>query len=247
MKNNNLIIGGAIGLVAVAIIAWFFLGGSGVSTGGQEVSMENPINTTLNFYDPWFIAVQSGDADPYQLGLADNPILGEDLKVKLAEAKGSTPDPVICQTTMPEQISARPVYENEDGAQVVVYSREEGQTEQAIVTLTRLNEGWYISDIECSAGEFAPEREFSFDIEGFLLKSVPPPLEAGRWHIIFEQNGEPGHFAPLFFDGQSMCVSTDGRESVCAPEQFTEASKAHVQGEMTELGVEVKRIQMVRE
>lgn len=244
MNKRILIIGGILVLIVVVALAWSFGGGG----SDQEVSDKAPVDVVLDFYDPWLSAAQSTSTDPYQEGLAKAPILSEALRDRLADSEGNEEDdldPVLCQSVPPPQIAARPVFEREDKAQVLVTSRQEGMTGQAVITLLRLGSGWYIDDIECSAGEFAPEQgEFSFEREGFLLKSVPEPLDSRYWHLIFEENGEPGHFVPLLFDEESMCEAADGTQSVCNPDQFTDAEPAFVQGDMTELGLEVKRLKL---
>lgn len=242
--NRKIFIVGGVVVVVIAIIVVFFIRNGG-SLAPQEVSTEDPVNTTLNFYEVWLSSAQSTTTDPYQEGLAATPILSPELRARLKDAEGGTEDgidPVLCQATVPTRVATLPVYEREDSAQVVVMPREDGKTEQSIFTLLRHNGGWYIDTIECSPGEFAPDREFSFEKEGYLLKSVPPPLDPNSWYITFEQDGVMGHVTKLSFDSTSVCVNTDGNESVCDSSQFVEPSKAYVQGQMTESGVEVKRL-----
>lgn len=241
-NRQKLIIGGIIGVVVIIAVVLLVRSGT-FDRFEQAVSTTDPVNTVLDFYDPWMVAVNATSTDPYQEGLAETPILSKELREKLAAHEGDI-DPVLCREDGPEQISARPVFENETEAQVVVTSTDRTQTEQSIVTLLRHNNGWYIADIECSLGEFAPDREFSFEQEGFLLKSVQPPLDPQYWHLVFEQDGQEGHVAPLFFDATSVCVSPEGQESTCAPDQFVEPSAALVKGQMTERGVQVKRVEM---
>ncbi|MCR4260847.1 MAG: YbjP/YqhG family protein [Candidatus Colwellbacteria bacterium] len=240
------IISGALGLIVIVVIGSLLLGNFISSESRQEVSTADPVDIVLDFYESWLSAAQATDTDPYQLGLAKEPLLSKTLRERLlgaGEVSQDELDPVLCQTRVPSGISARPVYEKTDKAQVLVMSREQGALEQAIVTLTRNNDGWYIDDILCSPGEFPPDREFSFQKEGFLLKSVEPPLDSRYWHLVFEENNEQGHVVPLFFDIESVCINLDGQESACFPEQFTEPLKALVSGEMNELGVLVKRLE----
>jgi hypothetical protein len=122
---------------------------------------------------------------------------------------------------------------------------EERSPNVAVVTLGGDTGEWLITDIRCAQGESGPEREFSFDREGHLLKSVPPPLNPDYWHLVFEENGINGHTAPLFFDESSTCVALDGTEATCNTDNFVDATKALVQGEMTESGVEVKRVTLL--
>ena len=247
MHNRTFIIAGVVALIVIVAVLFFSKGDSEQEVSEQMVSTSDPMNTVLDFYDPWLSAVKASDTDPYQRGLNEEPLLSPELRTKLADMKDreiGEPDPVLCQTEAPTGISARRIYQNADEAQVLVMSTEPGQTAQAVVTLPRLNDGWYIKDITCSLGEFAPDREFTFEREGFLLKSVEPPLDPQYWHLVFEEDGRMGHTAPLFFGAESTCMALDGSQSTCDPNSFTEPSKAFVQGEMTEAGVEVKRVEL---
>lgn len=242
MKYRIHIIGGVIALAAIIVIASLLIGGF-----RQEVSTDDPVNIVLDFYEPWLAAVQATSTDPYQSELAKNPLLSKELRARLSDAEGAPQDgldPVLCQTTVPSRIFALLVSERADIAEVLVMSREEGALEQAIITLMKHNGGWYIDSILCSPGEFAPEKEFSFQMEGSLTKDVNSPFDPQYWHLVFEENNEQGHIVPLFFDADSTCINSDGQESVCSSEQFTESSEAFVSGELTELGVEVKRLEL---
>ena len=250
-KRTQLIIGAAA-LVALALViaaAWLYQSRGYLFTPPeQEVAMGEPVDIVLDFYTPWLAAVQATTTDPYKEGLAKSPILSLELRKKIRDGKDHGPaeaDPVLCQVNTPTQITARPVFQHEDSAQVLVMSRDKEFPRQAIVSLLKYKDGWFINDIQCSLGEFAPEREFSFDTEGFLLKSVAPPLKAGTWHLVFEQNGQPGHVVPLFFNAESSCQEIDGTAGACDTSTFIEPSKARVQGEMSETGVTVKRLQHV--
>ena len=106
------------------------------------------------------------------------------------------------------------------------------------------NNLWQITDISCATGELPPEREYSFEQNGFLLKNVPPPLNDDYWHLVFEQQGQPGHTVPLFFDENSQCVGADGITAVCNPDEFIEPSAAIVKGEMQEAGLTVQVVEL---
>ncbi|MEX0930569.1 MAG: DUF3828 domain-containing protein [Candidatus Paceibacterota bacterium] len=247
MRNRARIIAIVTLVLAVGLLAWMFFGGGGLGEN-QAVEQGNPAVIVLDFYDPWLAALQSEDTDPYQSGLAASPILSKELRERLADAddrpEGEV-DPVLCQTAVPTGISARPIFTNDEQAQVLVLSTQQGLHGQAVVTLNKLNDGWYIDDIECSSGEVAPDREFSFEMEGYLLKSVPEPLDSRYWHLVFDQNNEQGHTVPLFFDAESVCQDAGGETATCNPNEFTEPVRAIVKGEMSETGVEVKRVEFV--
>jgi hypothetical protein len=250
-RQRGVVIAGIIVLIVIGLVVWKFVGTDDSSrVKNQEVSSDKPINMVLDFYDLWLSAKRSTSTNPYQEGLAEDPILSKELRAKLIDSKDqpeSGLDPVLCQTTVPEQISTRPISELENKAEILVVSSDKSMTEQAIVTLRHLKGGWYIDDIQCTPGEFAPEREFSFEMDGFLLKSVPAPYATGKWHIVFEQDQEKGHVAPLLFSSESMCEGFDGKISVCDPNKFIEPVVISVQGQMTEAGVEVKNLKMIKE
>jgi hypothetical protein len=233
-------------IIAIAGLIWFSFGGP----TGQQVSKLDATDTVGDFYGKWLKAAQTPTAaDPSQATLAKSPILSKSLRDKLANAQkdSNATDPVLCQTKVPEGISTRNVYINENEAQILITSKDKKVTDQALITLTKLNGGWYINDIQCSLGEFAPEKEFSFEAVGFLLKgSIPKPYNPKNWHIVFEEDGKPGNVVPLFFNSKSQCTSLSGSKSICKPEQFTEATKVSIRGQMTERGADVNQLEFVK-
>jgi hypothetical protein len=244
MKNIK-IIGAVVALALVVFFVWFFNRGG----GEQQVSRLDVVDTTRGFYDEWLLALREPKtAEPNLKTLSKSPILSKELRSKIKKAqKSGEVDPVLCQSVIPEEISMRRVYMGEDEVQMLITSKDTSVTEQALVVLKSLNEGWYIDDIRCSLGEFAPEREFSFEKEGFLLKdSVPAPYNSKNWHLVFEQDGQMGYVVPLLFDGESECTSLDGTKSVCDTSTFAEALKVVVKSQMTERGAEVKYLEFVK-
>jgi hypothetical protein len=253
MKHKNLIIVGLIALAVIVILVTSLFKETDTNAiqeklKNQEVSVEEPLDIVLDFYESWLQAKQSTSTNPYLLELAQNPLLSVELRDDLATAhtdSDQAADPVLCLTTVPEKIKVKPVFELDNSVQFVVSAaRDKVLTGQSTVTLVKHNEGWYIDNISCSDGESAPEREFSFEKEGNLLKSVPPPLDSQYWHIVYVANGQNGHAAPLFFSEESVCIEADGSESVCNTERFTDAIGAFVQGEMIEAGINVRRLQL---
>lgn len=254
MKNKQIIVGGIAVLLVLLFLMAIFIGGKGsgthtpteVTTDTQVVSDSDPIDIVLDFYGPWLDAAQSTSTDFQQLGLADNPLLSEELRTKLTEASVIDElDPVICQDPLPEKIQSKKIYDEGDKSQILVFSKEQNRAGQAVVTLLRQNDGWYIDDIVCSRGEFDVPREFTFMYEGNLLKSVPPPYDPEFWHLVYAQNGTFGYVVPLYFSDASICTDMSGAESVCAPDKFMETRKVMVRGEMTESGVEVKQLDFI--
>ncbi len=250
MQRKKLII---IGLVVLGIIL-LIVGilytksrtGEDADLYGQEVRVADPIDITMDFYNAWLEMTKSTSTDPYTSGLATEKILGTELRTWLTNREAQMGvDPVLCQSVIPARVTGRIVSEQEAEVQVLVVPKEKELTGQSVFTLKRYNDGWFIKDISCAPGEFDHPREFSFEKEGYLLKNVPPPFDPQHWHIVFEHNGELGHVAPLFFDAESSCASIDKSEAVCAPDQFREGTKIHASGQMTEGGVEVKRLKFV--
>lgn len=239
-----------VALAAIGGLIWFFSSRDG-SSGGQRVSNLDAIDTVGSFYDQWLKAIKEPTvADPNRITLMKSPLLSKTLRDRLAKEStlDASPDPVLCQTKTPEKITTMRVYEEANKAQLLVMSRDKNASEAAIVTLAKAKDGWYIDTIECSKGDIPPPQgEFSFEKEGFLLKaSVPKPFDPKNWHLVFEENGQKGHVAPLFFDLKSECTALDGTKAVCKPAEFKEAQKVFVQAQMTERGATVKNLKFVK-
>lgn len=245
--NRTYLIGGIAVLAALIIgIAGYFAWNA---WGPVKIvpAMGQPVDIVLDFYQPWLETRTSTTTTSFK-EYGRSAILGDEARAYLREAQKQVEgvDPVLCMSQIPSKIAARPIFETADEAQVLVTGRDPETGEQAVVTLRPLEGGWYIHQIACSPGEFAPEREFSFEHEGFLLKNVPAPLNSQYWHIVFEENGQPGHFAPLFFSAESSCKALDGSTATCSPDTLRETTKVKVQGQMTELGVQVKNLEILK-
>jgi hypothetical protein len=249
-KQKIFAVGGAVGLILVIIggVSLYKVLNKNSSNGeggdnNQAVSTDEPLDIVSDFYGSWLEAAKSTSTDPYASGVATLPILSEALRTKLAAARESSePDPVLCQAGLPEKIKSKVVFQLEDKAQIMVKTSD---ADQSIVSLLHKENGWFIDDIECSHGDVAPEREFSFDNEGFILKGVPPTLDPDYWYIVFTENNEPGHSVPLTFDGGSTCGPAGGTLASCNPDQFLPVAKAHVYGEMGDTGIVVKRLEFL--
>ena len=243
-----------IAIVAIVLIfggLWWFFGGDNSFTRDPDARgvQGEPVNVTLDFYEPWIVALRATNTDPYALDLHNSKQISEDLSARLWQFKEENPDtildPVICQVSVPRGLRTLPVYEQEDKAQYLVRSSEKTLTGQAVVTLEADKGYWQIVDISCDSGEEDPNKgEYSFEREGFLLKNVPAPLDSQYWHLVFEEGGVLGHTAPLFLSGSSVCVE-NGNESVCDTGRFEEAQRVKVQGEMSEVGVDVARVEFI--
>lgn len=238
-------------LVLAGIVAVVLTNKNGVEDVSNQDGIEiiKPLDVTLDFYNAWFTATQATDTDPFTSGLATSLDLTEEMSLRLqkedVQRASDELDPVLCQLVLPQKIRAKLIFEKDTQAQVLVIAGGEKLPGQAAVTLVLDDNVWRINDISCSYGESAEVGEFSFEREGNLLKSVPPPLDPQYWHIVFEENGVMGHTAPLFFDAESVCTGTGGNQAVCDPSQFTEAVPVFIQGDMTEAGVQVRKIEML--
>lgn len=243
--KNKIIFFVVIIVLIIAGVVFLFLKGN--STKQQEVSTYDPIDIVLDFYEPWLSARKSTSTDPYKEGLYNEPLLSKELRDRISSSEGQTDsevDPVLCQTVVPTRISGKTLYKFEDKSQILVLARDEGLTGQAVVTLNRHNNGWYIDDIKCSPGEFAPPREFSFEREGDLIKMLETPPTNYYGYLVFEEN-EKIAVAPLFFNNESICIFSNGDESVCNTGDFPEKPKVTVYGEMSESGVTVKKFKFM--
>lgn len=241
-----------IGIVVLVIVLGIILLSNKNSDQKNDVTDEivnagDPIDPTSEFYNSWLEAVQSTTTNPTDANLINSDFLSEPVREYIRSAQADTNkilDPVLCQTVTPKRVGVKVSYVLDTNAQLLIIPRgsEEKTSEKAVVDLTIVDGKWQISNISCSNGESGPDREFSFEREGFLLKSVPPPLDPNYWHLVFIENGQNGHTSPLFFSTTSMCTDINGTETVCNETQFKDATKVTVKGEMTEAGVDVKKI-----
>lgn len=237
-------------LLIIGLIVWLTSGGARTLIPEQWKGVAgDPINVTLDFYESWLNARTTGPNEPFVQGLLGYEQVGPELKEKLKAQEGQlsdeSTDPVLCQVGVPEGLRTIPVYQQEEAAQMLVMSTTKGQAGQAIVNMVAKNGLWQITDITCGNAESGPQGEFSFDKTGFLLKQVPAPLDSNYWHLVYEEAGVLGHAVPLFFDADSVCVNADGSTGTCDDSVLKETMPAHVQGEMSETGIEVKRIEIV--
>ncbi len=237
-----------IGVLLIATLLTIFLTGKSSDESSTVVTLEDPLDVTLDFYGRWHDAALSTTTGPYAANLLSDPLVSPELAASISAARAegaeTSIDPVLCQPTVPPRIGGKTLFQLDDQAQIMILARglDERSPYQAVVTLRAVAGNWQFTDISCATGEVAPEREYDFEQEGFLLKSVPPPLDPTHWHLVFEQGGVMGHTVPLFFTEGSLCIATDGVEAPCLPDTFTEATKAYVQADMTEAGAVVKRL-----
>ena len=210
----------------------------------------DPVDAALDFYKPLMTALREAQSDPFVYERDHSKELDQAMQTKLAElasdSRVAVLNNLICQTRVPERLRTKRIFEADNEVQILIMAKAEDLLGQAVITLKPVDGRWKITDIVCGTGETAPEREFTFQEPGYLLKNVPPPLDSQYWHIVFKQEGVLGHTVPLFFNEQSNCIASNGTGSVCNPDQFTEASQAIVAGEMTESGLTVQRLEFLK-
>lgn len=243
-----IIIGGAI-LAVIAVAFALFKGG--VTPGGvseTQIPQEDVLDVTMQFFDQWLADTQSTTTDPFQSGLINSTRISDEVRTMIQEKHASKVegdmDAVLCQTSIPERLGGKEIFKSDTGAQIMVLARgfETKSPYQTIATLSAVDGQWQITKIECLQGEVPPEREYDFERTGYLLKSVPAPFTTGNWHLVYEENGTPGHVLPLFFDAESICVATDGTEAVCDSNTFVEPTKVLLQADMLDTGADVRRV-----
>jgi len=251
MKKKGILIVGVILILIVVVFAWKFSLRTENYTAHNGVAGD-PIDITFDFYASW-LASRKGENDSANTNNPlDSEVLSKKLKKELKHFDFSSSetglDPVLCQTTLPDGFRSKLIFEGEDEVQILVLSSEKGASNQASVSL-ELHDGlWEISDISCNQGEQAPEMgEFSFDTTGYLLKdSLPSTFDKDYWHLVFTEDDVQGHTAPLILSETSMCIDLGGATNVCKPNDvFQETMNIHVQGQLTEAGVAVSRIEFI--
>lgn len=254
-RKMLLLVGSGLTLVILIIaIVWFASLPTSETTNDsneEATGIEgDPTDIAFDFYDLWLTSRLSSTSvaakDPLEF-----PGLSAELRNRLSQFDRSPTntelDPVVCQTTPSDNLRTRTIYELENEMQQLVLTEDSLEGRQAVVTLKRAEELWQITSIDCSLAEQAPDTgEFSFDNTGQLLKdSLPENFDKQYWYIVYSQDDLKGLTAPLILGSESTCINLDGAETTCSPESFFEAMPVKVQGQMSELGVEVHRIEKV--
>ena len=265
MKKTRIFIVAAVGVAVLALLMVVFilvpkLQNSDAPSKAEEVAVVetqgvqgDPLDVALDFYETWRLAKVSTSTDPYQEGLAKATVLSSVLSKKIIDNedlyKNQQKDIVICDESMVNDVKAKEVFSNETNAQVIIFAKDK-TTRGIQVLATLVGEGgyWKITEISCGAGEQDLNTgEFSFDYEGLLLKqSVPAPLDKKMWHLIFSQDDVPGYTTPLIFGDDSLCILENKIEKVCSDSLMYETKKVRAKGDMTEAGLEVKRLDFIK-
>lgn len=218
------------------------------TTVENPAPVDEPLDVVIDFYNQWLSEVQSTTTNPFDSGLINSTRLSNEVRTVINEKRSTKVegdlDAVLCQSSVPERVGGKEIFKTDKKAQVMILARgfETKSPYQAIVDTEVVEGNWQITKIECLQSEVAPVSEFDFERQGFLLKSVVPPLNPEYWHLVYEENGILGHAIPLFFNAESICVSTDGTETVCDPTKFVETTKVLIQAAMLDTGADVKRL-----
>lgn len=253
MDRKKYIIGiiGAVALIALAVILFQIFSGTSQEEEGPNAQRGvegDPVDITHDFYSLWSAMKESGGTSTTTKNPLDSMALSLEMQEQLRDfdfSSADSPDPVLCQGSVPTKFRTKVIFETEEKVEILVLSSNENENGQAAVTLEKFSDRWAITNITCSTGEQAPQTgEFSFDNSGFLLKdSLPEGFNKEHWYVVYEQDGLAGHTAPLIIGAESVCVDAQNNEASCSSEAFTEATPVHVQGTMTEAGVDVRRIE----
>lgn len=248
MKKQFIVLGAVFLVVVISVVLLTRTSDTKQAATESAIPENDPIDVALEFYNDWLAAARSTTTNPYDAGLPNDARLSKTVQDYLVTVNQTDDlDFVMCQTETPTRFVTKAVYTFDREAQILVLARglPEKSSRQAVVDLVAEDGKWVIAGITCTDGESAPEREFTFEQDGFLLKSVPPPLNPDFWHLVFTERGTPGHTVPLFFSDESTCVSVSGDESICNPDSLPEAHAAVIKGQMTEAGVNVVRVELV--
>jgi hypothetical protein len=221
----------------------------------QQLSIDNdlspqvdPIDFVLDFYGGWQRIV-AADADPFASDLFASGVFAQSFREQLVarRADDTSFDPVTCQSVVTDRVRIRPLTNTDNTVTLLAEFRigSDSLPTFALLSLKSSAGDWQIHDIECTAGDVPPDVEFSVDRKGFLLKNVPPPYENGVWHLVYEQDGQMGYVMPLIFSESTICVTRGGEESVCNIDTLQESTEVYVQGEMTETGATISRLEVI--
>jgi hypothetical protein len=255
MKYNKYVVPAVIVLLLVVIAIGFVLKSKiiGNQSADQErSSLARPQKDLFTFYTQWLADTKSTTTSPYDSRLLNSTFLDSEVKFQIERAHAKYNegdiDPVLCTPFRPKNVETNVIFNKDGKAVIVVTPRgQKVKTEhQAIVGLTIVDSKWQITKIDCSIGEAGPVKEFDFEHTGSLLKEgIEAPHNNQNWHLIYEQEAQPGYVLPLTFNAESVCVSLEGAEGPCDPTLLKETTKVFIQAGMTETGAIVKRLTLI--
>lgn len=249
VSKRQYIIYGVFLLALLAICVGLFWYNTSMTIQNEDTrELPEALDIAFDFYDAWLDEAKAnggkGKADSILLSsTALEPGVRDSIVAKLNDTNNSV-DPVLCQTTAPDNIKMRFVHELPNEVEIMVTAKFATGTPSgfALVKMKVADKTWVINDITCSKGDVLEAREFSFSNKGQLLKNVPAPFDNTQWHLVFTENNKPGHVAPLRFSATSVCTA-NGVTGPCDINTFKEAAYAEVNGTMTETGVDIATMQ----
>lgn len=235
-----------VALLGVCAALWY---STTITTKNEDTrKLPESLDIAFDFYNQWLDETKANGGkmkvDSILLSSTALEKSVRDLLVEKLNNGSDGVDPALCQTMVPDNIKMKYVSEMPTEVEVMVISKYATGTPTgfALVKMKVAEKTWVITDISCSKGDVLEDREFSFSNQGQLLKNVPPPFDNTQWHLVFSEDGTPGHVAPLRFSASSTCHSNNA-DAVCDVNALKEATYAKVDGTMTETGVEVTKIE----
>lgn len=257
MKYNKyvVVVVMVIFLLALCAIGFVFMDDivKNKSADQERSLLARPQKDLFNFYTLWLADTKSTTTSPYDSGLLNNSFLDSEVKFQIERAhatyKKGDIDPVLCTPFTPKNVETNVIFNKAGKALIVVTPRgQKVKTEhQAIVGMTVVDAKWQITKIDCSIGEAGPVKEFDFEHTGSLLKeSIQAPYNNQDWHLIYEQEAQPGFVLPLTFNPDTVCINVKGTETACDQAQLKETAEVFIQASMTETGAVVKRMTQLK-
>ncbi len=242
-------------VVIIAIIIGAILVIKGVQKDSNSDSLPEgikaePTDIVSDFYQAWLEARKSTSTDPYAQNLQNSESLTPALRERLVDSEAAFrengTDPVLCREPLPEKLRTRTIVKSDTDAQILVLGKIDISMTFSKATLAGRDGFWQITDLSCDVSEEAPDQgEFNFDKEGYLLKEhVPSPHDPQQWHLVFKQDDVDGHVVPLLLNEASVCINKS-QENSCEESMLFEAAYVHLQGNMSEAGANVKRIEFI--
>jgi hypothetical protein len=248
-QKNKIWIGIVLLVVLTLIVVFYLKGPNDNDDIAQSGLSGEPIDLVLDFYSDWIERKKVENVDATTPNPVESELLSIEVYEQLKDFDFSTAntelDPVLCRTTLPNGLRSKVVFTTETKQQIMIVAADKQSSEQSTITLEKNNDLWQIVRITCGSGEEGPViGEFSFDNEGSLLKDgLPDGFNTDYWHLVFNQDDMEGFTAALLIDEVSICVDKEGNENVCDPSTFFQTMRVHVQGQLSEAGVIVKRIE----
>jgi hypothetical protein len=242
------LIGGAVLLLVIAALVWQLVLKDDAPRTPKTIE---PLDVTLAFFSDWREALATSSAPSVSDLLATTTVttaLRDRLLADIGEDMNKAKETLFCGTDLPNRVRAKVVYENaSSSAEMLVMAKYDNASSTNSLPFVKLvfeAPFWRIDSISCSAGDVIPDREYSFEQTGRLLKQVPKPYDSTQWHLVFTEDGTPGHVAMLIFTPESRCTE-NGTTTPCDPGALKETAEAKIQGQATESGITVVNLDLI--